>query len=81
MKAEEFNRLSKEEQQDEIKKCQSFEYFYNNYCKTDNMPEFSQDAWDEYVETNKKERFSRRRFNNRYFHPFTPEEVFKAKNK
>lgn len=79
MKAEKFNKLSKEEQQDEIEKCQSFDYFYNNYCKRDGVPEFSQVFWDNYVETNKKERFSRRRFNNHCFHPLTPKESFKAK--
>lgn len=77
MKVEEFNKLSKEEQQEEVNRCQSFEYFYNNYCKRDGMPNFSQKVWDEYVETVNKQRFSRRKLDNCCFYPFTPEEVFK----
>ena len=50
MKAEEFSSLSKEEQQKEVDKCSSFEYFYNNYCKKDDMPDFSQKAWEDYIE-------------------------------
>lgn len=78
MKAEEFNSLSKEEQQIEIEKCQtSFEYFYNNYCKREGMPEYSEKAWQEYIENNKRERFSRRKVVGSHFYPFTPEEAFK----
>ena len=77
MKAEEFNSLSKEEQQKEVDKCSSFEYFYNNYCKKDNMPDFSQKAWEDYIEQIKKQRFSRRRFGDSYFYPFTPEQSVK----
>lgn len=74
MKAKEFNNISKEEQQKEVERCQSFEYFYNNYCKKEGMPDFSQEAWDDYLEQNNKRRFSRRRDIN-YFYPITPEEV------
>jgi hypothetical protein len=77
MKAEEFNNLSKEEQQKEIEKCQSFEYFYNNYCWREGMPKYSEESWQEYVENNNRKRFSRRRMGNTYFYPFTPEEAFK----
>lgn len=79
MKVEDFNKLTKEEQQEEILRCKSFEYFYNNYCKKEGMPEFSQEAWDEYVKNNEKQRFSRRRAynsDNRFF-PLTVEECFK----
>ena len=77
MTAEEFYKLSEEEKQEEINKCKSFEYFYNNYCKREGVPEFSQKAWEEYVETNNKQRFSRRRDINSSFYPLTPEETFK----
>jgi len=78
MKPKEFYKLSKEQQKEEIEKCQSLEYFYNNYCKKEGMPEYSEETWQEYIEANKKERFSRRRgieFNFTY--PFTPEEAYK----
>jgi len=61
MKIEDFNKLTKEEQQEEISKCQSFEYFYNNYCKRDNMPDFSEGSWNKYLEDVKKARFIRRK--------------------
>ena len=73
MKAEEFSSLSKEEQQKEIDKCSSFEYFYNNYCKKDNMPDFSQKVWEDYIEQIKKQRFSIRNLDS-VFYPFTPEQ-------
>lgn len=78
MKPHEFNKLSKEQRQEEIDKCVSLEYFYNNYCKKEGMPEYSEETWKEYIEANKKEKFSRRRgifFNSAY--PFTPEEVYR----
>lgn len=75
MKAEEFNKLSKEE----VNRRQSFEYFYNNYCKRDGMPDFSQKVWDEYVETANKQIFNRRKLGINYcFYPFTTEEAFKT---
>lgn len=77
MKNEDFSKLSKEQQELEKERCNSFEYFYNNYCKKEGMPEFSQKVWDEYVEFNNKQRFSRRRVGGSYFYPFTPEESFK----
>lgn len=77
MKAEEFNKLSKEQQKLEKERCNSFEYFYNNYCKKEGMPDFSQKVWDEYLENAKKQRFIRRRVGGSYFYPFTPEESFK----
>jgi len=79
MTAEEFKSLSEIEQKEEIEKCKSsLEYFYNNYCKKEGMPDFSQESWEEYVENNKKLRFSRRRtFYPNQLYPFTPEEAFK----
>ncbi len=42
--------LTEEQQREEIEKCKSFEYFYNNYCKIDdNMPDFSEKAYQEYL--------------------------------
>ena len=76
MTAEEFNKLSEEEQQNELKRCESFEYFYNNYCRKEGMSEYSEKEWQEYVKNNSKQRFSRRRLDS-VFYPFTPEEVFK----
>ena len=76
MTAEEFNKLSEEEQQNELKRCESFEYFYNNYCRKEGMPEYSEKEWQEYVKNNSNRRFSRRRLDS-VFYPFTPEEVFK----
>lgn len=69
MKNIEFNNMSEEEQ--------AFEYFYNNYCKKEGMPDFSEEAFRQYIENNKKERFIRRRVRESYFYPFTPEEAFK----
>ena len=77
MKVEEFNNLSKEEQQKEVERCKSFEYFYNNYCKREDMPEFSQEVWEDYLKQNEKQRFSRRRNTNSSFYPLTPQETFK----
>lgn len=42
--------LSKEEQQKEIEKCKSIEYFYENYCRKEGMPEYSEKAYKEYLE-------------------------------
>lgn len=59
--------ITKKEQQEELDRCKnSFEYFYNNYYKRDSMPEFSQEAWEEYLESSKKQKFSRRRGNSFY---------------
>lgn len=76
MTAEEFNKLSEEEQQNELKRCESFEYFYNNYCRKEGMPEYSEKEWQEYVKRNNNKRFSRRKLDS-VFYTFTPEEVFK----
>ena len=70
MKSEQFNKLSKEEQREEINKCNSFEYFYNNYCKKEGMPEFSQETFEEYIISINKQRFSRRRLGNPNFFSF-----------
>jgi hypothetical protein len=64
MKAEKFNSLSKEEQDLEIKRCQeSFVYFYNNYCKKDGMPEYTEDVFKEYLQSveDRRNRVDRRR--------------------
>lgn len=76
MTPQEFKNLTKEEQMLEIERCKnSFEYFYNNYCRKEGMREFSQEVFDQYIESNKKERFSRRRVRNS-FYPLTIEELY-----
>ena len=79
MTVEDFNKLSKEQQQEEIEKCKSFEYFYENYCWKEGMPKYTETAYKEYMENNMKQRFSRRRMRNSYSFPLTPEEAFKKK--
>lgn len=74
-KVEKFITMLKEKQEEEIERCNSLEYFYNNYCKREGMPDFSQKAWEEYIENNNKSRVSRRRGST--FYPLTPEECFK----
>ncbi|HSE99932.1 MAG TPA: hypothetical protein VLA48_03465 [Nitrososphaeraceae archaeon] len=77
MEVTKFLKLSAEEQQKEIDNCKSFEYFYNNYCKRDGMPEYSEEVYQEYLENINKQRFSRRRSIDNTFYPLTPEECFK----
>jgi hypothetical protein len=40
----------KKEQQKEIEKCESLEYFYKNYCWKEGMPEYSEKSYKEYLE-------------------------------
>lgn len=50
--------LTPQEQILELEKCQnSFEYFYNNYCKRDGMPEYSEDVYKNYLGMAKKARY------------------------
>ena len=81
MKAKEFNYLSKEEQQEEIEKCNSFEYFYNNYCWKKGMPKYSEQAFKEYLEMAENTRYilSRSRRGKALCmreYPLSPNEVF-----
>jgi hypothetical protein len=48
---------TKEEQQKEIEKCKSFEYFYKNYCWKEGMPEYSEKVYKEYLEMAEKARY------------------------
>lgn len=50
---------------------------FNSLTK-EGMPEFSQEVFDDYIEQNKKERFSKRRKGDSYFYPVTPEEATKS---
>lgn len=62
----------------EIQKCQnSFEYFYNNYCKREGMPEYSEEVYQDYLEEVKY--IIGRRRKGRTLYPLTPSEVFKNK--
>jgi hypothetical protein len=86
MKSREFNKLAKEEQQKEIEKCNSFEYFYKNYCWREGMPEYSEKAYKEYLEFAETARYMIGITNRRgkamcmREYPLTPEEAFKNKN-
>lgn len=57
MKSKELNNLNPEEKQEEIEKCKSFEYFYNNYCRIKGMPEYSEQAYQDYLEMAQNARF------------------------
>lgn len=49
--------LSKEEIDSEIEKCKnSVSYFYNNYCRKEGMPEYSEEAFQEYIKEAEKAR-------------------------
>ena len=74
--------LTKEEQQLEIEKCKSFEYFYNNYCKRDGMPEYSEEAYQDYLKMAEDTRYviGRTRLGKNLhmkLYPLTPDKVFK----
>lgn len=66
---------------EEIQKCQnSFEYFYNNYCKRDGMPEYSEKVYRDYLEMAKNARHiigRGRKGQNLYAKPLIPNESFK----
>lgn len=74
--------LTKEEQQLEIEKCKSFEYFYNNYCKRDGMPEYSEETYQDYLKMAEDARYiiSKSRKGKALHmreHQLTPNESFK----
>ena len=74
--------LTKEEQQLEIEKCKSFEYFYNNYCKRDGMPEYSEEVYQDYLKMAEDARYmiGRNRRGKAIFlkeYSLTPNEAFK----
>ena len=92
METQDFLKLSEKEQQEEIKKCnESVSYFYNNYCRKDGMPEYSEKVFEQYKKDIEQKRLFmnikiRRsgpsptfidRFNLYNQYPLTPEEVFK----
>ena len=74
--------LTKEEQQLEIEKCKSFEYFYNNYCKRDGMPEYSEEAYQDYLRNVEESRYiigktrSGKKLHIKLY-LFTPDKAFK----
>lgn len=66
---------------EEIQKCQnSFEYFYNNYCKKEGMPEYSEKVYQDYLEMTQKGRCiigKGRKGQYLYAKPLTPKEALK----
>jgi predicted metal-dependent peptidase len=82
METKKFDSLNKEEENLEIERCQeSFAYFYNNYCKKEGMPEYSEDVFKDYLKQVEKERnkVSRRKFGKSYFFPLTYQEALKKR--
>ena len=75
--------LTEEQQQEEIEKCKnSFEYFYNNYCKRDGMPEYSEEAYQDYLRNVEESRYiigKTRSGKNLHMklYLFTPDKAFK----
>lgn len=71
--------------QEEMEKCKSFEYFYNNYCKKDGMPEYSEEAYQEYLKMAEEAKYkvNRTRLGKNLhmkLYPLTPEECFTKNN-
>lgn len=68
--------------QEELERCKnSFEYFYNNYCRRDGMPEYSEEAYQAYLKDVEESRYiisrtHRGKALNMY--PLTPKEAFKT---
>ena len=74
-------KMSSEEISIELEKCKnSVSYFYNNYCRKGNMPEYSEEVFQKYIEQAKQAReingFNRRGKSMlmREF-PLTPNEI------
>lgn len=64
---------------EEIEKCKSFEYFYNNYCKVADMPEYSEEAYQDYLKMSEEARYKvgrTRRGTSLYMRPLTPNECY-----
>ena len=79
--------LSKEEIDSEIEKCKnSVSYFYNNYCRKEGMPEYSEEAFQEYIKEAENAR-QRNGYNRRgkvmltREFPLTPNECMIKNNK
>ena len=74
-----------EDYKQEIEKCKSLEYFYKNYCWREGMPEYSEEAYKEYLEFAKTDRYiigvNNRRGKSMCMreYPLTPDEAFKNK--
>ena len=72
-----------EQQQEEIERCKnSFEYFYNNYCRRDGMPEYSEEAYQDYLKMAEDTRYviGRTRLGKNLhmkLYSLTPDKVFK----
>ena len=83
MNGKEYLNLTEEQQQEEIERCKnSFEYFYNNYCKRDGMPEYSEEAYQDYLKMAEDARYmiGRNRRGKAIFmkeYSLTPNEAFK----
>lgn len=66
---------------EEMQKCKSFEYFYNNYCKRNGMPEYSEEAYQDYLKMAEEARYKvgrNRRGNNLYMKPLTQNECYES---
>ena len=65
---------------EEIEKCKnSFEYFYNSYCKRDGMPEYSEEAYQDYLKMVEESRYKVGRTRIGYdlrMYPLTPNECY-----
>ncbi len=64
---------------EEMQKCKSFVYFYNNYCKRDGMPKYSEEAYQDYLKMAEESRYKvgrSRRVDNLYMKPLTPNECY-----
>jgi hypothetical protein len=59
---------------------EGFEYFYNNYCKRDGMPEYSEEVFQDYLKMAEEARYRvgyTRRGKNIRMYPLTPNKAFK----
>lgn len=66
MKKHDINKMTPEEQAEELKKCQdSVAYFYNNYCRREGDPEYSEEEFRKYLERVQLARKKWRRINVR----------------
>lgn len=62
-----------------MEKCKSFKYFYNNYCKRDSMPEYSEEVFQDYLKMAEENRYGvsrTRKGNNLYMQPLRPNECY-----
>lgn len=74
--------LTPKQVKEEFEKCQNSKaYFYNNYCRKEGMPEYSEEEFDKYINTVKVMRSGQRLGDHRmkaYLkkYPMTANDVF-----